>query len=83
MPENIVETEKRQIRLTKSLIEQLELIALTGMYGAQFSDVIQVMLTNEIRRMFASGEFSALRDRIKSYPAKSDDGEKKESKDSA
>lgn len=79
MPENLVETEKRQIRLTKSLIEQLELIALTGMYGAQFSDVIQVMLTNEIRRMFASGEFSTLRDRIKSYPAKSDDADKKES----
>lgn len=81
MPENIVETERRQVRLTKSLIEQLELIALTGMYGAQFSDVIQVILTNEIRRMFASGEFSALRDRIKSHPAKNDDSEKKDNKD--
>jgi hypothetical protein len=73
MPENLVETDKRQIRLTKSLIEQLELIALTGMYGAQISDVIQVILSNEVRRMFASGEFSILRDRVRSYPAKGDD----------
>lgn len=81
MPENIAETEKKQIRLTKSLIEQLELLALTGMYGAQFSDVVQTLLANEVRRLFVSGEFSTLRDRVKSYPAKGDDGTKKETKE--
>jgi hypothetical protein len=73
MPENIADTEKRQIRLTKSLIEQLELLALTGMYGPQLGDVVQTILTNEVRRLFASGELSVLRDRVKSYPAKPDE----------
>ena len=81
MPENIAETDKKQIRLTKSLIEQLELLALTGMYGAQFSDVVQTLLANEVRRLFATGELSTLRDRVKSYPAKSDNGTKKEGKE--
>jgi hypothetical protein len=78
MPENIADTDKVQIRLTKSLIEQLELLALTGMYGAQLGDVIQFILANEVRRLVASGEFSALRDRVKSYPAKGDEGAKKD-----
>lgn len=79
MPENIVETEKVQIRLTKSLIEQLELLGRTGMYGPQLSDVIQIILATEVRRLFASGEFSNLRDRVTSYAVKSEYEAKKES----
>jgi hypothetical protein len=81
MPENLVETEKRQIRLTKSLIEQIETLALTGLYGAQFSDVVQTILSNELRRLFASGELNILRDRVKSHPAKGEDIGKKDEKD--
>jgi hypothetical protein len=81
MPENIVETEKKQLRLTKSLLEQLELIALTGMYGAQLSDVVQLILANEVRRLIATGELSRLRDQVRSYPAKGDERGKQEIKE--
>lgn len=79
MPENIAASKKIQITLTKSLVDQLEALALTGMYGTQFQDVIEHILSEEVRRLRASGEFKDLRD-IKSYPAKgTDDGSEKES----
>ena len=77
MPENIAASKKVQITLTRSLLDQLEALGLTGMYGTQLKDVIEHILSEEVRRLKASGEFRDLRD-IKSYPAKGadDDGEK-------
>jgi hypothetical protein len=77
MPRNIADVDSLQVTLTKSLVEQLELLALTGMYGAQLGDVIQAILANEVRRLIATGEFSALRDQVKSYTAKGDEAGKK------
>jgi hypothetical protein len=77
MPENISASRKVQITLTRSLLDQLEALGLTGMYGTKLKDVIEHILSAEIRRLRASGEFKDLRD-IKSYPSKEadDDGEK-------
>lgn len=81
MPENVVETDRVQLKLPRSLIEQLELLGQTGLFGAQLGDVIGTILANEIRRMIVTGEFSTLRDRVRAYPAKAEDGSKKEGKE--
>ena len=81
MAKKISETISFELSLTKSLVEQLELLALTGMYGAERRDVIEHILSAEMRRLHASGEFSSLRNRINQYPAMAgNDGAKKESK---
>ena len=66
------------MRLPKSLIDQLEFLALTGLYGGpQAADVIQSILANEVPRLIASGEMKEL-GRVKLYPAKNDDASKKD-----
>jgi hypothetical protein len=80
MPKKIADTTGFEITLSKTLVEQLDKLALTGMYGAERRDVIEHILSEQIRRLFASGEFSSLRERITEYPAKASNGEKKEAK---
>lgn len=70
MAKKIADTVTFELTLTKSLIEQLEALALTGMYGAERRDVIEHILSEEMRKLFLSGGFSSLRDRISQYPAK-------------
>ena len=79
MPENISAPSKVQITLSRTLVDQLKALALTGMYGTQLKDVIEDILSAEVRRLRATGEFKDLRD-IKSYPAKgaNDDDDEKE-----
>ena len=77
--QKIAETEGFEITLTRSLIEQLDLLGLTGMYGSERSDVIAQLLSQEVRRLLTTGEYSNLRDRINEYPAKpTDNASKKE-----
>jgi hypothetical protein len=84
MPKNIAAVDSFQITLTRTLIEHLEILAGTGMYGAQLQDVIEDILSQEIRRLRAGGEFAELQ-KVRSYPASNkggEDGNKKESKES-
>ena len=70
MPKNVAAVEGFQVTLTKSLIEQLDLLALTGMYGAHRQAVIEAIVSAEIRRLRSTGEFNDLRG-LKHYPAPS------------
>jgi hypothetical protein len=78
---NIAAASGFQVTLSKTLIEQLEILALTGMYGTDLTSVIEHIASNELRNLMASGQFASLRN-LKSYPAAGgDDESKKESKD--
>jgi hypothetical protein len=78
MPENISETDKVQMRLPKSLIDQLDSLALLGLYGSQRVDVIQTILGNEVRRLIVSGELKEF-SLVKIYPTKNEDASRKDS----
>jgi uncharacterized membrane protein YqgA involved in biofilm formation len=78
MPKKISETDNIQITLTKSLIDQLEALALTGMFGSSVQAVIEHILSQKLMKLRASGEFASLRT-PKIYPARGgDDGSKKD-----
>ena len=78
---NIAAANGFQVTLSKTLIDQLELLALTGMYGTDLTSVIEHIVSDEVRNLMVSGQFASLRN-LKSYPAAGgDDDSKREGKD--
>lgn len=76
MPKNHAETSPGfQITLTRSLCEQLEQLAQLGLYGPQVADVIEDLLSQEVRRLITSGDLAKLLERAKIYPARSEAAE--------
>ncbi len=69
-----------QITLTQTLLDELEKLALTGVFGATVQDVIETLCSQEVRRLVTSGDLAKLLERIRIYPDKeAEDGGKKES----
>jgi uncharacterized membrane protein YqgA involved in biofilm formation len=77
MPKKIADTGPVQITLTKSLIDQLEALALTGMFGSSVQAVIEHILSQKLMKLRRSGEFPTL-NAPKVYPAKGEDDGKKD-----
>ncbi len=79
---NIAAASGFQVTLSKTLIEQLEIIALTGMYGTDLTSVIEHITSNEVRSLMASGQLANLRN-LKSYPATGGDDDSKKAESGA